>query len=51
MEDKNKDFLSGRIKDLAVRAYTNGFVTHTDFLSASEIAAFHHLKLHQDFGQ
>ena len=43
MEDKNKDFLSGRIKDLANRAYQNGFVTHTDFLSVSEIATFHQI--------
>ncbi len=45
MEDKNRDFLSGRIKDLANRAYQNGFVTHTDFLSVSEIATFHQILL------
>lgn len=41
MEEKSRDFLAGRIRDLAKRAYTNNFVTHTDFLSVSEIAEFY----------
>ncbi len=40
MEEKSRDFLSGRIKDLAGRAFNNSFITHTDFLSLSEQAAF-----------
>ena len=43
MVEKSKDFLAGRIRDLATRAYTNSFVTHTDFLSASEIAMFYQI--------
>lgn len=43
MTEKTKEFLAGRIKDLATRAYTNSFVTHTDFLSASEIAMFYQI--------
>ncbi len=40
MEEKSRDFLAGRVKDLAGRAYMNGFVTHTDFLSLSELSMF-----------
>ncbi len=43
MEEKSKDFLAGRVRDLATRAYMNNFVTHTDFLSVSEIAMFHQI--------
>ncbi len=43
MEEKSKDFLTGRIRDLALRAYNNSFVTHTDFLSASELAAVYQI--------
>ncbi|WP_029231363.1 YlmH/Sll1252 family protein [Butyrivibrio sp. VCB2006] len=43
MEEKTKDFLAGRIRDLATKAYMNGFVTHTDFLSLSEIAMFYQI--------
>ena len=43
MEEKTKDFLAGRVRDLATRAYMNNFVTHTDFLSVSEIAMFHQM--------
>ncbi len=43
MEEKTRDFLAGRVKDLAKRAYMNSFVTHTDFLSLSEIATFHRI--------
>ncbi len=43
MEEKSKDFLAGRARDLATRAYMNNFVTHTDFLSLSEIAIFHQI--------
>ena len=43
MEEKTKDFLAGRIRDLATRAYMNGFVTHTDFLSVSELAMFYQI--------
>ena len=43
MEEKTKDFLAGRVRDLATRAYMNNFVTHTDFLSVSEIAMFHQI--------
>ena len=39
--EKNNAFLAGRIRDLATRAYNNSFVTHTDFLSASEVASFY----------
>ena len=34
----NEKILSGHIKDLARRAYENNFITHTNFLSASELA-------------
>ncbi|WP_034465706.1 YlmH/Sll1252 family protein [Butyrivibrio proteoclasticus] len=37
------DFLEGRIKDIANRAFMNNFVTHTSFLSESEIASFYAL--------
>ncbi len=40
MEEKSKDFLAGRVKDLATKAYMGSFVTNTDFLSVSEQAAF-----------
>lgn len=43
MEEKSRDFLAGRIKDLAQRAYNNNFVTHTDFLSLSEISEFYRI--------
>ncbi|MBR4831101.1 MAG: RNA-binding protein [Butyrivibrio sp.] len=43
MEEKTRDFLAGRIKDLATRAYMNNFVTHTDFLSVSELAMFYQI--------
>ena len=43
MEEKSRDFLAGRVRDLATRAYMNNFVTHTDFLSVSEIALFHQI--------
>ncbi len=43
MEEKSRDFLAGRIRDLATRAYMNNFVTHTDFLSVSELATFHQI--------
>ena len=43
MEEKSRDFLAGRVKDLATRAYMNNFITHTDFLSVSEIAMFHQI--------
>ncbi|WP_029319977.1 YlmH family RNA-binding protein [Butyrivibrio sp. AE3004] len=33
----NEKILLGRIKDLARRAYENNYITHTDFLSQSEI--------------
>ncbi len=35
------DYIAGRIKELADRAYQNEYVTHTAFLGASEQAAFH----------
>jgi len=38
MEEKTRDFLAGRLKDLANRAYQNGFATNTVFLSLSEQA-------------
>lgn len=43
LEEKTRDFLAGRIKDLATRAYMNNFVTHTDFLSVSEQACFYQI--------
>lgn len=43
MEEKTRDFLAGRIKDLAKRAYMNGFVTNTVFLSMSEQACFYQI--------
>nr|WP_297770422.1 YlmH/Sll1252 family protein [uncultured Butyrivibrio sp.] len=43
MEEKTRDFLAGRVRDLAGRAYMNGFVTHTDFLSVSELAMFYQI--------
>ncbi|MBO4457936.1 MAG: RNA-binding protein [Butyrivibrio sp.] len=42
-EEKTKDFLAGRVKDLATRAYMNNFITHTDFLSVSELALFYRI--------
>lgn len=41
MEEKSFEFLAGRVRDLANRAYQNGFVTHTDFLSLSELSHFY----------
>lgn len=35
------DYMEGRIRDLARSAYMNDYMTHTDFLSSSEQAAFH----------
>ncbi len=43
MEEKSRDFLAGRIRDLATRAYNNSFVTHTDFLSVSELNTFYQI--------
>jgi RNA-binding protein YlmH len=43
MEEKTKDFLAGRVRDLATRAYMNSFVTHTDFLSVSEQACIYQI--------
>lgn len=40
MEEKNRDYFSKRVKELATRAYMNGFVTRTEFLSVSEKAMF-----------
>lgn len=37
----DSDYMAGRIRDLARSAYMNDYITHTDFLSASEQAAFH----------
>ena len=42
-EEKTRDYLAGRAKDLATRAYMNNFVTHTDFLSVSEQALFYNI--------
>lgn len=36
----DSDYMAGRIRDLARNAYLNDYITHTDFLSASEQAAF-----------
>ncbi len=41
MEEKSRTFLAGRIRDLATRAYNNGFVTATEFLSMSEQNEFY----------
>ena len=38
MEEKSRDYLAGRLKDLAGKAYQNSFLTHTDFLSISELS-------------
>ena len=43
MEEKSRDFLAGRIRDLATRAYNNSFVTHTNFLSVSELNTFYQI--------
>ncbi|WP_044958682.1 YlmH/Sll1252 family protein [Butyrivibrio sp. WCD2001] len=43
MEEKSKDFLAGRLKDLATKAYQNSFLTHTDFLSVSELASVYRI--------
>ena len=37
----DSDYMEGRIRDLARSAYMNDYITHTDFLSASEQASFH----------
>jgi len=41
--EKTKDYLAGRIKDLANRAYLKGIVACTDFLSLSELALFYNI--------
>ena len=38
MEEKSRDYLAGRLRDLAGKAYQNSFLTHTDFLSISELS-------------
>lgn len=43
MDKQVKDYLPGRIKELANRAYVNNFVTHTDFLSAPELSVFYNI--------
>ncbi len=43
MEEKTRDFLAGRIKDLSGRAYMKGIVTSTAFLSVSELALFYQI--------
>ena len=43
MEEKTRDFLAGRIKDLSGRAYVKGIVTSTAFLSVSELAMFYNI--------
>ncbi|MBQ7703300.1 MAG: RNA-binding protein [Firmicutes bacterium] len=40
MEEKSRTFLAGRVRDLALRAYQNNYVTSTEFLSLSEQNAF-----------
>ena len=35
---KETDYLAGRVRELANKAYQNEYITHTDFLSASELA-------------
>ncbi len=40
MEEKSRTFLAGRVKDLALRAYRNNYVTNTEFLSLSELNEF-----------
>ncbi len=39
----NESMILGRIKDLAAKAYENNYITHTDFLSASELYEVHSL--------
>ena len=39
--DNDKTILLGHIKDLAGRAYQNDYITHTNFLGMSELAAFY----------
>jgi RNA-binding protein YlmH len=43
VEEKNRTFLAGRIKDLAERAYNNNYVTSTEFLSLSEQNDFYRI--------
>ena len=37
----DSDYMEGRIRDLARSTYMNDYITHTDFLSASEQAEFY----------
>lgn len=37
------DYLAGRVRELSRKAYQNDYVTHTDFLSASELASFYEI--------
>ena len=39
--DNDNTILLGHIKDLAGRAYQNDYITHTNFLGMSELAAFY----------
>jgi RNA-binding protein YlmH len=40
VEEKSRTFLAGRVKDLALRAYQNNYITNTEFLSLSELNEF-----------
>lgn len=42
-DNKDREYLAGRIRELAHKAYQNDFLTHTNFLSVSEIADFHEI--------
>lgn len=38
---EQQDYLSGRIRELSQKAYQNDYITHTDFLTASELSLFY----------
>ncbi len=41
MDENN--LLAGRIRDLSIKTYQNDYLTHTDFLSASDLALFYEI--------
>ena len=44
---EESEYLAGRIRELSNKAYQNEYVTHTEFLSASEIAAVYEIMARQ----
>ncbi len=42
-EMEEQDYLTGRIRDLSQKTYQNDYLTHTEFLTASELSLFYEL--------